>query len=74
MLTLTLGVTQKHAFSSTQNKNSITYVMYLSKIHQKEKYRLCKNMKEIKDDMPKKHEPKKREKMPCQRSMSQKKW
>jgi hypothetical protein len=24
--------------------------------------------------MPKKHEPKKREKMPCQRSMSQKKW
>jgi hypothetical protein len=45
------------------NNNSITQVVNLSlKISPKRKFGLCKNMREIKDTMLKKHEPKKRDK------------
>jgi hypothetical protein len=44
------------------NNNSIIHVVNLSlKIPPKRKFGLCKNMREIKDTMLKKHEPKKRE-------------
>jgi hypothetical protein len=42
------------------NNNSIIHVVNHSlKIPPKRKFGLCKNMREIKDAMPKKHEPKK---------------
>jgi hypothetical protein len=45
------------------NNNSIIHVVNLSlKIPPKRKFRLCKNMREIKHAMPKKHKPKKEKK------------
>jgi hypothetical protein len=45
------------------NNNSIIHVVNFSfKIPPKRKFGLRKNMREIKDAMPKKHEPKKRKK------------
>jgi hypothetical protein len=45
------------------NSNSIIHVVNLSlKIPPKRKFWLCKNMRKIKDAMPKKHEPKKEKK------------